>query len=274
MPRSKPLLEEVAAYWDSHPVHSVEFGAWDGTAEYFRAVDRIRREDNERWSFRRFYEFSPQAGKRLLDAGCGIGFFTRHYAREGYDVHAVDLAPSAVRTTARSLALEGLPGRVVQASVEDLPFGDDSFDIIISNGVIHHTPDTRAAVDEFYRVLRPGGLASVCIYYRNILLRQPLWTLVRVGLPLLLKKKEGRSGLVAAATPEVLACSYDGDGTPIARIYTRPEALGLFSRFDILAAESHYFPVRFLRLCRPGGLAHRFLDKHLGLLIYLLLRKA
>lgn len=273
MPEPTRTLDEVVAYWDARPVHSVEFGPWDGSARYFREVDRCRLEDNERWAFRTFYDLPGGTGAKLLDAGCGVGFFTRLYARKGFDVHAVDIAPSAAHVTRQSLALEGLPGKVLRASVEDLPFPDKSFDLLVSNGVIHHTPDTEKAVAEFHRVLRPGGLASVCVYYRNALLRPPLWSLVRLALPLLLRKSGGRKMAFTARTPEDLARVYDGDGTPIAKLYTRIEAARLFRRFEIVAMEPHYFPARFLRLLTPGGRLHEFLDRRFGVLLYVLLRK-
>ena len=48
-----------------------------------------------------------------------------------------------------------------------MPFADDSFDVVYSNGVLHHTPDTAGAVREIHRVLRPGGQARVMLYHRG-----------------------------------------------------------------------------------------------------------
>ena len=51
---------------------------------------------------------------------------------------------------------------LTQASVEDLPFHENTFDYVVSNGVIHHTPNTQKSVDEFFRVLKPGGKLVIC----------------------------------------------------------------------------------------------------------------
>jgi ubiquinone/menaquinone biosynthesis C-methylase UbiE len=52
---------------------------------------------------------------------------------------------------------------------ERLPFRTESFDVVYSNGVLHHTPDTAGAIREVHRVLRPGGTAKVMLYHRNSL---------------------------------------------------------------------------------------------------------
>ncbi len=58
---------------------------------------------------------------------------------------------------------------------EAFPFEDNSFDIIYSWGVLHHTPDTRRAIEEVYRVLRPGGIARIMVYNRYSVVGYVLW---------------------------------------------------------------------------------------------------
>ena len=53
------------------------------------------------------------------------------------------------------------------ADLHHLPYPDESFDVIVSNGVLHHTPDTQAAVTEVYRVLKPQGQAIIMLYCKN-----------------------------------------------------------------------------------------------------------
>ncbi len=78
-------------------------------------------------------------------------------------MYAIDISDSAVKMTQKSIGLFGLSGNIRSGSVESIPYDDNSFDYVISNGVIHQTPGTERAVEEFYRVLKPGGVASVCI---------------------------------------------------------------------------------------------------------------
>ena len=61
------------------------------------------------------------------------------------------------------------------ADSENLPFDDNTFDLVYSWGVIHHTPDTPKAMDEIVRVLKPGGTAKVMIYHRKSLLAWFFW---------------------------------------------------------------------------------------------------
>ncbi len=266
-------IEEVIDYWDKNPVHSVEFDLGNNLKKYCEYIDALRWSDNEKWARQKFYEFRSEKRNKILDAGCGIGVFSRFYARKGFEVHAIDISPKAIEITRKSFEIFGLKGEIKQGSVEEIPYPDNYFDYIVSNGVIHHTPNTEKAVNEFYRILKPGGTASICIYYKNILLQQPLWSLVRFILPILLRKKEGREKMLSAKTPEEFVRVYDGNDTPIAKVYTRRQADKLLNRFIIKTVEPHYFPIRFLRMFKVGGLIHKILDKNCGCLIYYLLQK-
>lgn len=265
--------ERVAGYWNRNPVHSVEFTPQADLKGYCDFIDALRWSDNEKWAREKFYEFNAQPGARLLDAGCGIGVLSRFYARQGFDVHAIDISGTAIEMTRGSFEAYGLKGNIQLGSVESIPYPDNYFDYVVSNGVIHHTPDTEKAVSEFHRVLKPGGLASVCIYYRNVLLNKPIWSLVKLLLPFILKKKDGRERTLASSTPEEFVRVYDGNDTPIAKVYTRKQADRLFSAFEPLAVEPHYFPIRFLRFFKVGGLFHFVLDRTCGVLLYYLLKK-
>jgi len=89
------------------------------------------------------------------------------FARGGARVTGVDLTPRSIETSRHHLKLYGQSGDFALTDAEHLPFADESFDVVYSNGVLHHTPDTAEAVREVYRLLRPGGLARVMLYHRN-----------------------------------------------------------------------------------------------------------
>jgi SAM-dependent methyltransferase len=82
-------------------------------------------------------------------------------------VTGVDLTPRHVELARSHLAALGLPGDVAEGDAEGLPFPDDHFDIVVSNGVLHHTPNIDAALEEIWRVLRPGGSVRVVLYNRR-----------------------------------------------------------------------------------------------------------
>lgn len=96
-----------------------------------------------------------------LDAGAGRGIASYALARDGFTVTALEPDPSDLVGSGaiRALAAEaGLPIRVEENLSERLTFPDNSFDVIFARAVLHHIADLPAAMREFHRVLRPGGV--------------------------------------------------------------------------------------------------------------------
>lgn len=107
-------------------------------------------------------------GLDVLEIGSGAGGHSAVFARRGARMTSLDLTPDRVLATARKFdLLEGIDAIAVQGDAARLPFPDASFDIVYSNGVLHHTPRIREAVAEVHRVLRPGGRAIIMLYARN-----------------------------------------------------------------------------------------------------------
>jgi SAM-dependent methyltransferase len=88
---------------------------------------------------------------RVLDNGCGLGTWLQ--ALEPFSNERYGLEPEFGRARQARPRSEG----VVQGVGEHLPFGDGSFDVVLSNEVIEHVDDDRLAVSEMVRVIRPGG---------------------------------------------------------------------------------------------------------------------
>jgi len=103
-------------------------------------------------------------GMRLLDAGCGEGRNLFWFLRSGYEVFGVDTDASSVRQVRRLagvLAPALSPESFQVSDLEDLPFPDDHFDVVICSAVLHFSRDEEhfdRMLDEMWRVLRPGGL--------------------------------------------------------------------------------------------------------------------
>lgn len=95
--------------------------------------------------------------KKILDAGCGTGAILQRLGNPAKNV-GIDLAPEAIEFCRE----RGL-SNVRQGDINALPFGDASFDAIISSSVIYHdwVPDVARAVQEMKRVLRPGGVLII-----------------------------------------------------------------------------------------------------------------
>jgi ubiquinone/menaquinone biosynthesis C-methylase UbiE len=100
-------------------------------------------------------------GRSALDIGAGRGIASYALAKDGFSVTALEpdssnlVGAGAIRALA---SLEQLDIHVVQEVSERLPFGSASFDIIFARAVLHHMDDLRAACNEIFRVLKPGGM--------------------------------------------------------------------------------------------------------------------
>jgi SAM-dependent methyltransferase len=100
-------------------------------------------------------------GDTVLDVGCGGGIdvvMARHFTgTEGW-VYGIDLVPEMVEKARRNIDSMGLSNCEIQvAASEDIPFDDNTFDIIISNGAIYLSPFKDKSLSEVYRALKPGG---------------------------------------------------------------------------------------------------------------------
>ncbi len=94
---------------------------------------------------------------RLLDVGCGVGMYTRAFSRETSEVFGVEIDQERAREA------RGHAKAVVQASGEQLPFCDRSFDVVFSHEVLEHVSDDRACVREMARVTRSGGRVVIFV---------------------------------------------------------------------------------------------------------------
>ncbi len=117
-------------------------------------------------------------GKLILDAGCGSGRWTYAMALLGATVVAVDLTDAGVEVTHQAAAQLGNVA-VLQASVFDLPFRPESFDMVVSWGVLHHTPSTKTAFDRLAPLVKRGGILYVMVYEKHNPLKFVLTDLIR-----------------------------------------------------------------------------------------------
>jgi 2-polyprenyl-6-hydroxyphenyl methylase/3-demethylubiquinone-9 3-methyltransferase len=94
-------------------------------------------------------------GKKVLDAGCGTGWFSAEATRRGAAVTALDVGKKLLQQVAKKCECKRVVGSVLA-----LPFKDNTFDIVLSNEVIEHVPDGEKAIAEMLRVLKPGGVLT------------------------------------------------------------------------------------------------------------------
>lgn len=104
----------------------------------------------------------------LLDIGCGSGIFLPELAKHCRRLYAVDFHPNLGKTALMAKA-EGLDLSLVQTDARRLPFESQSMDAIVCMSVLEHLHDLESPAEEFYRVLKPGGVAVVGVPVENML---------------------------------------------------------------------------------------------------------
>lgn len=141
------VKRQVAAHWDRRaPNFDEDFGHSIRTPAERAAWDRI-------------LDLVLAGRGRLdaLDAGCGTGFLSFELTARGHHVIGVDFAPAMIAEARKKAAARGVSIRFEEADAERLPFPPGSFDLVISRHVLWTLPHPEAAIDEWIRVLRPGG---------------------------------------------------------------------------------------------------------------------
>lgn len=274
MTSKTPSISDVKEYWEQHPLLSFEVGEVSPD-EHWEQLDHLKRSDIERFSAA-YWDFDGSAGRKLLDIGCGPGWLTVTYASAGAFVTAVDLTETAVFITKKVLESKSLSADVHVANAELLPFGDASFDIVVSSGVLHHTPDTVKAFSEAFRVTRPGGRGLITLYRLGALHHPLIFPLVRIAMRMTSTRHPGADLAVSARNVNEFVRQYDGEQNPLGiahseRTWRRVlESAG----WEVERAETHYFPLRMVSaLNRAPEWLHRILDRWCGTMVYFTLKR-
>lgn len=226
----KVSKEQIKEFWNENPCGSKRVEELEeGSMEFFIAFDKLRREMYPYLD--KHLRYSEFAGKNVLEIGIGMGADIFRYAEAGASVTGVDLAPKAVELTSRRFDHFGLKGKFMTADAENLPFADEAFDLVVSIGVLHHTPDTQKCINEVYRILKPGGEAVIMLYYRNSYR-------FKVAFPLWRRFHPKYKGYTQQQLINEL---YDGAGNPLGQVFSKKEAKKMFSKFKHVRMELENF---------------------------------
>ena len=144
------LHRATTAHYDDHPF------------DFMTADDEARIEQIQPAPFVAYVDEYLRAGDCVAEIGCGPGRGTLYLCRRGMIVDAVDISAASL-----DLARRRAPAATFTlASNLELPFADAAFDAVVSDGVIHHTPDAARAFAENVRILKPGGTMYLAVYRR------------------------------------------------------------------------------------------------------------
>jgi ubiquinone/menaquinone biosynthesis C-methylase UbiE len=141
------VKQQVAAHWGRRAPHFDEdFGHSIRTPAERAAWDRILD-----------LVLAGRDACDALDVGCGTGFLAFELTARGHRVTGVDFAPAMIAEARRKAEARGISIRFQQADAEQLPFAGGRFDLVMSRHLLWTLPHPEAAIDEWIRVLRPGG---------------------------------------------------------------------------------------------------------------------
>jgi ubiquinone/menaquinone biosynthesis C-methylase UbiE len=224
----KETVGAVHDYWNTHTLgfqYVTDSTIKPGTPEFFAHIRPWMNPYKFPWIMERIdREATLLKGKHLLEIGCGMGYDSLEFLKRGVRVTATDLTPNAVKMTLQHFMVENVQAEDVRtANALDLPFADNTFDAVWANGVLHATGDTRRAIQEARRVLKPGGRALISHFYRK-----PSWMYMLHNL--------GRENI-----------EYKEQDPPVNEFYTEKEVLDFFQGYQMVeAVQEHYrlIPVR------------------------------
>ena len=223
------LKSEVASFWDTEPCGSrylgEEFDFEHHAAERYRLEPYIPE----------FAKFKFSAGLRILEIGVGMGADYEQWLRAGAIAAGVDLSESSLSRARQRCEQAGLKPDLRQADAENLPFENDSFDVVYSYGVMHHSPNTQQCLDEALRVLKPDGTARIMLYHHASLTGIMLW--LRFGM------WRGQS---------IRRCVYERLESPGTKTFTRGEVAAMMRHFADLHIEQVFSPGDLL-LSKPSA---------------------
>jgi ubiquinone/menaquinone biosynthesis C-methylase UbiE len=167
------LKRQVSAYWNAQSCGEVNAVSLTGTFD----LDEQAREryvlEPYIFDFAKFHEGKK---RNVLEIGIGMGADHALWVRSAPAILCgIDLTQRAIQFTAQRLARGNLNSMLQQGDAENLPFRAQSFDVVYSWGVLHHSPDTSRCIGEVFRVLRPEGIARIMIYHKWSLVGLMLW---------------------------------------------------------------------------------------------------
>lgn len=271
------MEREIKDFWNAHPCGAQLVGdlSEESRAKY---EDFFRRYDKFRYSkeahILRNLDAIDFAGNRVLEIGLGQGADGELIARRGAIYNGVDLTPEAVKRTLMRFKLRGLTfERIEQASALELPFEDNSFDIVFSHGVLHHIPEIGAAQKEIARVLKPEGKLIAMLYAKwsfNYLMSISIARRLGLIVMYVLNLKPGgiygdhisnarKIGLFEyLKMSNFIHVSTDGPFNPYSKVYGRREIEGDFTDFEIIENHKEFMhapplPVSWLPLAAVLG---------------------
>jgi SAM-dependent methyltransferase len=202
------LKDEVRKFWNAEPCGSRYLGDLADFEAHAHARYQLEPYIPD------FAQFANSKGLRVLEIGVGMGADYLEWLKAGAHAYGVDLSAISIERARRRCELAGFQPDLRVADAEHLPFPENTFDVVYSYGVMHHSPDTAQCIREARRVLKPGGEARIMVYHHPSITGMMLWL---------------RYGIFRKSLRDTVYQHLESPGT---KTYTHSEALSLMSGFS------------------------------------------
>ena len=160
-------IQQVKEFWDQRPCNVRHSDKPRGTREYFDEVEtkKFRAEPH----IPAFCEFDRWQNQRVLEIGAGIGTMAINFARAGADYTGVELSDVSLDLTRRRFEVYGYTGQFYQGNAEELQsfVPVEPYDLVFTWGVIHHSVNPGAILQQAQAYMRPGTTLKVMVYAAN-----------------------------------------------------------------------------------------------------------
>ena len=210
-------IDQVKKFWNDRPCNIGHSKKDIGTKEYFDEV--ARKKFIVEPHIESFSQFPKWEGKKVLEIGCGLGTVGLNFAMFGADYTGVELSEESMKLSQKRFNVYNQSGKFYSGNAEKLSsfVPVETYDLIYSFGVIHHSPKPEKIISEIKKYMDENSVLKIMLYAKNS------W-----------KNYMIESGL---DQPEA---QY---GCPIANTYTKQDVIELLDGYDVVSIEQdHIFP--------------------------------
>ncbi len=210
-------IEEVKKFWNDRPCNIKHSSKELGTIEYFDEVElkKFRAEPH----ILKFTEFPQWKNKKVLEVGCGLGTVGINFALNGADYTGVELSKESLEIAKKRFEVYNQSGKFYLGNAEELSsfVHIETYDLIYSFGVIHHSPHPEKIISEIKKYMNENSVLKIMLY----------------------AKDSWKNYMIDAGLDQPEA-QY---GCPIANTYTKQDVVELLDGYEVLSIEQdHIFP--------------------------------
>jgi len=213
------MKQKIKDYWENKTCETDKATSIPFTKNYHDQIEDYRYSMTP--EVFEFAQFTRYSGKKVLEVGVGAGTDFCQWVKAGCIITGIDLTSEAVKNTASKLASQNLSGYDLRvADAENLPFKDETFDLVYSWGVIHHTANMQKALEEVCRVTKRNGEIKLMLYNSGSVLAYLAWLKVNI-----LKLQFPKS---------IKACFYNGYFESVGtKVHSKKEFKKIFSKLPV-----------------------------------------